>query len=457
VWLVCRQAASVHRNVLEAGREDETLQAPRHDLVDDGRMTAATDSVRRTVETLRSVLSFRPFELDPVVRRLSRAANVDDLRRIARRRLPRGVFDYVDGAAEDERTLAANAEAFARTTFRPRVLRDVGAVDPATTLLGARVPIPLALAPTGFTRIVTPGGELDVARAADRAGLPYTLSTLSTRSIEEVRAVSGGRLWFQVYVWRDRGLVKEMVDRAASAGYEALVVTVDTAVLGRRERDVRRGFSLPPKIGIGTLIDGVVHPSWTWAFVRSEPIRFANVAGRDAADGTSAVSLADYVSTQFDPATSWDDIEWFRSIWSGSIVIKGVQTVDDARLAAAAGVDAVALSNHGGRQLDGAPAAFDLVAPVADAVGDAVEIICDGGVRRGSDVVKAVSAGARACTIGRAYLYGLGAGGERGVDHVLAGFDADVRRTMALVGARTVDDLTSDVIESAPRFPRRDG
>jgi L-lactate dehydrogenase (cytochrome) len=399
------------------------------------------------IDTLRSVLRFKPIETDVVIRRLNRAASVADLRRIARRRLPRGVFDYIDGAAEDEHTLAANSAAFTRTTFRPRILRDVGAVEPGTTLLGKPLALPLVLAPTGFSRIADPQGELAVARAAERAGLPYTLSTLATRSIEEVRGVSAGRLWFQVYVWRDRGLVKEMIARAEAAQYEALVLTVDTAVLGRRERDVRRGFSLPPKVGLGTLLDGAIHPGWTWAFVRSEPIRFANVAGQDVGDGSSAVSLADYINTQFDPSLSWRDVEWLRSVWDGPIVVKGIQTVADAVLAAEAGIEAIALSNHGGRQLDTAPATFDLVAPVADAVGDRLEIICDGGVRRGSDIVKAVAAGARACMAGRAYLYGLGAAGERGVDQVLSQFDLDIRRTMALLGATTVDDLGPELIE----------
>jgi L-lactate dehydrogenase (cytochrome) len=283
-------------------------------------------------------------------------------------------------------------------------------------------------------------------RAAARAGLPYTLSTLSTRSIEEVAAVSDGPRWFQVYVWRDRGVVKEMIERAAASGYEALVLTVDTAVLGRRERDVRRGFTLPPKIGVGTMLDGVVHPAWTWGFVRSEPVRFANVAGRGLGDGTDAVSLADYINAQFDPGLSWHDVDWMRSVWHGPLVINGIQTVEDARLAAEVGVEAIALSNHGGRQLDSAPGTLGLVAPVADAVGDSVEIICDGGVRRGSDIVKAVALGARACMAGRAYLYGLGAAGERGVDHILGLLAADVRRTMALVGARRVSELSRDLV-----------
>src|SRR4051794_23630831 len=399
------------------------------------------------LETLRSVVRFQPVETDRVKRRLRRAASVADLRRIAKRRLPGGVFDYIDGAAEDERTNAANQAAFTATTFRPRVLRGVEKVEVASAVLGSPTAYPLVLAPTGFTRIADPAGELAVARSAARAGLPYTLSTLSTRSIEEVRGVSDGRLWFQVYAWRDRAMVKEMIDRAAAARFEALVLTVDTAVLGRRERDVRRGFSLPPAIGPGTIVDGALHPGWTWAFVRSEPIRFANVAGRDVGDGASPVKLSDYINTQFDPALSWDDVSWLRSVWDGPIIIKGIQTVDDARLAADAGVDAIALSNHGGRQLDGAPASLALVAPVADAVGGRIEIICDGGVRRESDIVKAVAAGATACMAGRAYLYALGAAGERGVDRGLSWFCGDMKRTMSLVGAPSIAALHRPLLD----------
>lgn len=397
--------------------------------------------------TLRSVIRFERIETDLIERRLKHAASVEDLRRIAKRRLPGGVFDYIDGAAEDERTLAANQAAFATTTFRPRVLRGVEKVDISSTLLGQPVMYPLALAPTGFTRIADPDGELAVARAAARAGLPYTLSTLSTRSVEEVREASDGRLWFQVYAWRDRGLVKEMIDRAAAARYEALVLTVDTAVLGRRERDVRRGFSLPPTIGPRTIVDGALHPGWTWSFVRAEPIRFANVVGRDVGDGASPVNLSDYINAQFDPALSWRDVEWLRSVWDGPIVLKGVQTVEDAVIAADHGVAAIALSNHGGRQLDGAPAAFSLVAPVADAVGGRTEIICDGGVRRGSDIVKALAAGATACMAGRAYLYALGAAGERGVDRLLGWFRSDMERTMSLLGTGTIAELDRELLE----------
>jgi len=400
----------------------------------------------KTIDTLRSVLRFRPIEWDATARRLRGAASVEDLRRIAKRRLPRGVFDYIDGGAEDERSLAGNSSAFARRTFQPRVLRQVGVVDPSTTLLGQRLPFPLVLAPTGFTRIAHPDGELAVARAAGRVGLPYALSTLGTHSIEALAAVGAGPKWFQVYVWRDRGLVAELIARAKAADYAAIMVTVDTAVFGRRERDVRRGYELPPKIGLGTLVDGAVHPAWTWQFVRSDPIMFANVTGREVGDGSAAVSLAAYVNAQFDPDLSWDDVAWLREQWDGPIVLKGIQTVADAVLAAEHGIEAVALSNHGGRQLDDAPAPIDLVAPVAQAVGGRVEIICDGGVRRGSDIVKAVALGATACMAGRAYFYALGAAGEAGVDHVIELLDSGVRRTMALVGAGTVGELTPELV-----------
>jgi L-lactate dehydrogenase (cytochrome) len=407
------------------------------------------------LDTLRSVLRFRRIELDADKRRLATAACVDDLRRIAKRRLPAGVFDYIDGGAEDEVAMRANRDAFARYEFRPRVLCDVSEIDTSSTILGGALPFPLILAPTGYTRIADPQGELAVARAAARAGLPYTLSTMGTRSIEEVAAANGdGRRWFQVYVWKDRELVRDMVERAAASGYEALMITVDTAYLGRRERDVRRGFTLPPKLGLDTILDGIAHPAWTWRFARSEPILFANVAtSKHAANhntGAKAIALAEKVSSQFDHGLSWADIEWFRSLWTGPIMLKGVQTVADAHIAVDHGIDAIALSNHGGRQLDGAPAILDLVAPVADAVGDKVEIICDGGVRRGSDIVKALALGADACMAGRAYLYGLGAAGELGVDRVLEWMLDDMRRTMALIGVTSVADISPEHVQRRP-------
>lgn len=405
-------------------------------------------------DTLRSVLQFRRFDTDPNRRRLARSANVADLRAIAKKRLPGGVFDYIDGGAEDELTLTGNAQAYGNIGFRPRVMCGLSDIDTSATILGRSTPMPLILAPTGFTRIADPQGELAVARAAARAGVPYSLSTLATRSIEEVAAASdsvpwGGegqrRLWFQVYTWRDKALVKEMVQRAAASGYEALILTVDLAVLGRRERDVRRGFALPPKIGLDTIIDGIRHPAWTWKFARSEPIRFANLSG-DRIDGSTAVNLAEFTNSQFRIDLSWDDLEWFRSIWDGPIVIKGVQTVDDAMMAKQVGFDAICLSNHGGRQLDGAPATLDLVEATRQAVGPDVEIIVDGGSRRGSDLVKATALGANSVMVGRSYLYALGAAGEQGVDFVIDLYLEGLRRTMALCGVDHLCDVERSLV-----------
>jgi len=403
---------------------------------------------RQMLDTFRSVVRFAPVETDPIARRLRRCATVDDLRRVARRRLPRGVFDYIDGGAEDERTLARNSSDFSSLGFRPRVLRDVSSIDTSTEAFGRVHPMPIMLAPTGFTRITVSPGELAVARAAERAGLSYSLSTMATRSIEEVAAAApDGDHWFQVYTWKDRGLVEEMVKRARTAGYRGLWLTVDTAVLGRRERDVRRGYTIPPKIGPGTIVDGILHPGWTLDFITNPPIVFANVVGLNDEDGSDPVSLAEHMMRQFDQALSWSDVDWLRSIWDGPIVLKGIQRVDDAVRARDAGVDGIALSNHGGRQLDDAPSPVSLIEPVRQAVGDGFTIVCDGGVRRGSDVVKALALGADLCSIGRPYLYAMGAAGERGVDHLIGFLREGLERTMALTGSRRIDEIDRDLVE----------
>ncbi|MFM8811496.1 MAG: alpha-hydroxy acid oxidase [Actinomycetota bacterium] len=397
-------------------------------------------------KTIRSVVRLRKFEFNGTKRRLAKVGNVDDLRLLAKRRLPGGVFDYFDGAAEDEVTKIENSSAFSKVELRPRVLVDVSSIDTSTTIMGQPVPFPIALSPTGFTRIAHPDGELAVARVAGAVNLPYTLSTLGTRSIEEVAKVATGPLWYQLYVWKDRGLSRELVERARDNGYKAIMLTVDTPVFGRRERDVRRGFTLPPKIGLETFVDGILHPKWTWDFVRSEPITFSAVAGRKSVDGSTAVTLSDYVNSQFDPTLSWRDLDWIREVSGLPLMLKGIQSVEDAKLAVELGVDAIALSNHGGRQYDGAPAPVALLPRVVDAVGASIEVLVDGGVRRGSDVVKACALGARAVMFGRPYLYGLGAGGEMGVrwaiDHITSG----VTRTMGLIGETSITKLSPGVV-----------
>ena len=400
------------------------------------------------LKALRSVIQLRRFEWNSTKRQLNKCANISDLRLMAKRRLPGGVFDYFDGAAEDERTKKQNEEGFTRVGFSPKVLVDVSRIDTSTSIMGETSPLPLVFAPTGFTRIASSAGELDVARAASEHKLIYTLSTLGTRSIEEVAQVSSGPLWYQLYVWKDRGLSRELVARARDAGYKAIMVTVDTAVFGRRERDVRRGFTLPPKIGLETFIDGIRHPRWTLDFLTHDPITFSAVAGRADLDGSSAISLVDYVNEQFDSSLTWDDLEWIRAESGLPVMIKGVQSVEDAQTAERVGLDAISLSNHGGRQLDDSPAPIDLLPAVVDAVGDSLEVLIDGGVRRGSDVVKAVALGARAVMIGRPYLYGLGAAGREGVEWVINFFEQGIRRSLALVGEPSIRSLSRDFVTS---------
>ena len=429
------------------------------------------------LKTLRSVIAIRRFDFNSRRRRLAKCGDIADVRRLAKRNLPGGVFDYFDGAAETEWSLANNSAAFENVHLAPRVLVDVSRIDTRTTVMGQHMPYPFAFSPTGFTRIATSAGELAVARVAAKHGVPYTLSTLGTRSIEEVAAAAAGvtaaratgatattgtattgtattatardttaaPLWYQLYVWKDRGLSRELVQRAKAAGYKAIMVTVDTAVFGRRDRDVRRGFTLPPKIGLDTFIDGIRHPRWTLDFVTHEPITFSAVAGRGDVDGSTAITLSDYVNSQFDASLSWRDLDWVRSEAGLPIMLKGIQSVEDALRARDEGVEAIALSNHGGRQYDGSPAPIELLPHVMDAVGDGIEVLVDGGVRRGSDVVKACALGARAVMFGRPYLYGLGAAGELGVEWVVDYFASGIKRTMALVGATDVAALRSIV------------
>lgn len=404
----------------------------------------------KAIRAFRSVVRFDVPQWNVAERRLSRAASIDDLRSIAKRRLPGGIFDYYDGAALDEVTLHRNSASFNDIEYNPRVLRDVSDIDLSTSLFGHDMAMPVMLSPTGFGRIAHSQGEIAVARASRDAGLDYCLSTLATRSIEEIASVDGLNKWFQVYTWRDREMVKEMVLRAKDAGYIGLQLTVDTPVFGRRERDVRRGFTLPPKIGPGTIIDGILHPSWTLDFLRNDPITFAVVAERKDLNGETAVTLADYINSQFDPALSWDDVAWLRDIWDGALVLKGVQSAEDALLAIEAGVDGIMVSNHGGRQLDGSPPIIELIEPIAQAVDGRITVICDGGIRRGGDVFKALALGADCVSVGRAYLYGLGAAGERGVAMALNMIRNELAMTMALVGVTRISDINRDMVRWRP-------
>ncbi|MGI5272313.1 alpha-hydroxy acid oxidase [Nonomuraea sp. CA-218870] len=371
---------------------------------------------------------------------LAGAADLADVRRLARRRAPRVVFDYVDGAAEGELSAARAAEAFARVEFRPHVLRDVARADTGTLVLGRRVAMPVVLGPTGFTRMMHRDGEPAVARAAARAGVPYTLSTMGTTSAADVAAAApGGWNWFQLYVVRDRGRVREWLARARAAGMDVLVVTVDVPVAGGRLRDVRNGMTMPPSLRWSGLAQALTRPAWWFDFLTSEPLRFATVEG--APD-----DLAGITNLMFDPAVTVRDLEWIRAEWGGRLLVKGVQRVDDAKELVAAGVDGLVVSNHGGRQLDRAPTPLELLPEVAAAVGDRTEVFLDGGVRGGADVAAAVALGARACLVGRAYLYGLMAGGEAGVDRVLAMFRAELVRTLQLLGVSGVERLDRDAV-----------
>jgi len=383
--------------------------------------------------------------------RVDRAINIDDLRRLAQRRLPRPIFDYIDGGADDEAALANNAGAFGRYEIVPDALVDVSTLRTGTRLFGQTAAWPLMLAPTGLTRMFHPGAEAAVARAASRHGLPYALSTMGTTRIEDwARDFTGPRV-FQIYVFKDRGLTTEFVQRCKAAGVHALALTVDTPVAGNRERDHRNGLSLPPRLTLSSLLSFALHPGWSLPALTGRKFDLANVSHRVDALAGQSMSLFDYIGAQFDRAVTWKDVEWLAAEWGGPLSIKGLMTPEDARRAVDSGATGVMLSNHGGRQLDAAPAPVDQIAAVRDALGDRPEIICDGGVRRGSDVVKALALGADGVSIGRPYLYGLAAGGEAGVDRALTLMRDEFERTLMLMGVNDVARLERRHVRPAVR------
>lgn len=377
---------------------------------------------------------------------LSQAHSIEDLRRLARRRLPRGVFDFFDGGAEDETTLRANRESFERIRLRPHLLVDVQQPDLSTTILDGAAAAPIVIAPTGAIGAGWPNADLAIARVAAGLGIPYTLSTTATNTIEEIAQHAGGRLWFQLYVLRDQAFCDSLVRRAADAGYEALVVTLDLAAGGKRERDLRNGFTVPLRPNWRTVRDFAAHPRWCWQMLRHGQPRFQNLAGFGGAIDTKA-SIAIKVAQSLDASFDWAALERLRDAWKGKLLVKGVARGEDAARLAMLGIDAVWVSNHGGRQLDGAIAAAEALPEVVEAVQGRVPVLIDSGVRRGVDIVKAVALGAQAVAIGRATLYGAAAGGEAGAERAIAILTDELKRAMQLCGTPRVRDISPDLLQ----------
>jgi L-lactate dehydrogenase (cytochrome) len=410
-------------------------------------MSASPPRPRRRLprpSELRQLIVFRRPEISPRKRRLARALTIEDLRLTAKRRTPRAVFDYVDGAADGERSLARSRRTYAGATFHPRVMRDVSKVDLSVSLLGRTSALPFGIAPTGFTRMMHPDGERALAASAAAAGIPFGLSTMGTTSIEGVaEAAPTGWNWFQLYVWKDREQSRQLLERAEQSGFDTLVVTVDVPVGGARLRDVRNGMTIPPTLGARTILDAIPKPSWWLNFLTSEPLEFASLSSWSG-------TVAELADRMFDPTVGYDDLAWLRERWTGKLIVKGVQHVDDAVRIRDIGADGIVLSNHGGRQLDRAPEPLRLLPAVRDRVGDGLTLIVDTGILHGQDIVAALAAGADFTLVGRATLYGLMAGGRAGVDRAVEILHDEVERTLRLLGVTSVRDLTVDHVTLPP-------
>jgi len=395
---------------------------------------------------LAQLLKFRKFILSPTKRRLSKALTIYDLRDIAKRRTPQAPFDYTDGGADTESSLTRTRTAYEKLEFQPKILLNVKDVDISVNMLGKNASMPIGIAPTGFTRMMQTEGEYAGACAASDAGIPYTLSTMGTRSIEDVaKAAPDGRNWFQLYMWKDRDRSMALVDRAKAAGFDTLVLTVDVPVAGARLRDVRNGMTIPPSLTLRTILNAIPRPAWWVNFLTTDPLKFASL---DSWNGT----VAELLDSMFDPTITYEDLKWIRGQWQGNLVVKGIQNVDDAVRSIEAGADAIILSNHGGRQLDRAPVPLYLLPEVLKAVGNKGEVHIDTGIMHGADVVAALATGAKFTWIGRAYLYGLMAGGKPGVDKALEIMRMQIIRTMKLLGARTVAELNPDHVRFIARY-----
>lgn len=370
---------------------------------------------------------------------------IEDLRTLARRRVPRAFFEYAEGGSYNEETLRANRASMETIKLRQRVLVDVSARSTATTILGQKVAAPLVLAPIGLCGMQFGDGEILSARAANAAGIPFTLSTMSVCSIEDVAEATGKPFWFQLYVIRDRGFSKDILARAANAKCNVLVLTGDLQVLGQRHRDIKNGMTVPPEIRIKNILDIATKPAWAWSILKGKSKTFGNLAGH-VKGMENITQLSKWIADQFDPALNWKDVEWIKKTWPGKLVIKGILDVDDAKTAVKLGADAIVVSNHGGRQLDGAPSSISALPAIAQAVGSDTEVLFDGGIRTGADIVRALALGARACMIGRAYIYGLGAGGEAGVAKAIDILSKELSVTMALTGTTSIGGIGPHVL-----------
>jgi L-lactate dehydrogenase (cytochrome) len=373
--------------------------------------------------------------------RVEKALNIEDLRKIARRKLPAPLFNYIDGGADDETNVLGNIHAFDSASLVPEYLVDVADIDSSTKVLGREISMPLFLAPTGMTRLFHHDGETAVAKAAAAAGTYYSLSTVGSTSIEDVAAAGDAPKCFQIYVMKDRSLTREFIQRCKDANYDSLTLTVDIPVAGYRERELRYGFSMPPKLNLAGIAGFALRPGWVYRALTHPKAILANVAHKIPEGSSQSTSLMEYIASQFDPSVTWDDLEWMVAEWGGPFAIKGILSPIDARKAVDCGVSAIMVSNHGGRQLDGALSAFDALGPIVDAVGGECEIICDGGIRRGTHVLKALARGATACSMGRPYLFGLAAGGQAGVSRALELLHAEIKRGMALIGCRNIGEI----------------
>ncbi|MFC9933991.1 alpha-hydroxy-acid oxidizing protein [Glutamicibacter sp. NPDC127525] len=392
------------------------------------------------VAELVSLMKFKLPSTSPRAARLAGAADIWDLRKIAKRRTPAAAFDYVDGAAGREITATRARAVFDSVELLPRILHGTAQSDLSTTIAGAPSALPFGIAPTGFTRFMHSEGEIGGSRAAQKAGIPFSLSTMGTRSIEEVaEAAPEGRKWFQLYLWKDREKSRALVERAAAAGYDTLLVTVDTPVAGQRHRDTRNGMKIPPELTVKTVLDASYRPEWWYNFLTTDSLKFASLSDTSA-------DLPTIINSMFDSSLDFEDLKWIRELWKGQLFVKGVLTSEDAAKAQAAGADGLVVSNHGGRQLDRAPIAFEALGEVRAEVGEDMEIIMDSGIMSGADIVAALCAGADFVLIGRAYLYGLMAGGEEGVSRAIELLAKEVEVTMQLMGAASIWDLDQSLI-----------